>query len=447
VLDVHLYRLTRNSQPDCQLPGSEITTDEGDIEVSSSRLDHPEKKRKLMRGGSLPIQNPPEVTTGGREQRDRTRHNERPSQRNNVASNSTHVVDPESIALFTETPRYSQLEVVVERYGRTDSSQDSQRREQQAEDLFKTRIPAMYGWTDRLEWIHFISQLPERLWIGACLESHRCNKGLSVDARDFLERFGQGKSGSERAASPWGPDVHREALQDAAQQFMVRQCTWLLRDATQKRRLPEYPVEGLNGKEIRINQQGRLAFRVVQPHGQRHTINMKLGHLSPLVPLGPDDRRTIHFTESGIDIRNPQGDTFLLNRQKGKVVTFPVSEISSYGCGSDLVAIWERITRRGHPKSAGNPGMSSWENREASVLADHPPRVGPTNTLAAEKKGHSIPLKVPKAGVPKEPPKADDALWLLNEYLNQYFPDGGYFWTGDKASFPKSTDDKNRFLE
>jgi hypothetical protein len=55
-------------------------------------------------------------------------------------------------------------------------------------------------------------------------------------------------------------------------------------------------------------------------------------------------------------------------------------------------------------------------------------------------------MKRPKTGIPNEPPQQDDALWLLNEYLNLYFPNGGDFWTGDKASFPKSTDDKTPFL-
>jgi hypothetical protein len=200
VLDVHISRLAKICQLDRRLPGSGITidkgmVDEGDIEVmlpapprglpaSTQQLgdtssvdgratqtpfpdfEHPLKKRKLISGESLPIPEKLQVAARGGA----------PGRWSNVSSNSTHAADSESKVRGTERPRHSRFELVVERYGRTVGPQESERRQQQGLDLLKTLIPAMYGWTDKVEWLYFISELPEGLWIAACLESHPSNE-------------------------------------------------------------------------------------------------------------------------------------------------------------------------------------------------------------------------------------------------------------------------------
>ncbi|RYP40251.1 hypothetical protein DL768_010662 [Monosporascus sp. mg162] len=158
------------------------------------------------------------------------------------------------------------------------------------------------------------------------------------------------------------------------------------------------------------NQHGLVTIKYRQQGASTVTIQIKLG--SSVVPRSYLDGRTVHLTQNGVDIRNKQG-VVLHTRGKAKQATIPVADLPAYGHGSELVNLWVAITGLEAPSLV-------------SISVNQSVDVG---------RGWPIPSKMPK---PEDltKPGEEDALWLLNEYLNQELPEGGDFWTGEKENFP-----------
>ena len=173
----------------------------------------------------------------------------------------------------------------------------------------------------------------------------------------------------------------------------------------------EQTIDKLNGSQVNISQKGLVTIKIKDTKGAIDTVRLKLG--DSLAPLNFLDTKTIHFTPYGVDIRGPQGETLCM-RSKERVATIPIRDLPGYQDGHQLVSVWESITGHRAPKLPSS----------LSSLPD------------ATSTGRKIPTKVPE-DVETLKPNAVDALWLLNEYLNHVLPNGGRFWNGDKATYPR----------
>ncbi|RYP42686.1 hypothetical protein DL767_000055 [Monosporascus sp. MG133] len=181
--------------------------------------------------------------------------------------------------------------------------------------------------------------------------------------------------------------IWQNAIQRISEELMTSQMRWL--EATHQRGqklLGDVPrVEELDGHRVNVNQHGLVTIKYRKQGASTVTIQIKLG--SSVVPRSYLDGRTVHFTPNSVDIRNQQGVT-LHTRGKAKQATIPVADLPAMVMAGNL-----------------------------SISGSRSPAWGlPVSSL-------SLLIK-------------EDALWLLNEYLNQELPEGGDFWTGEKENFP-----------
>ena len=183
--------------------------------------------------------------------------------------------------------------------------------------------------------------------------------------------------------------------------------------------LPRIPVAQLDGSHIHINKSGKLMLRVycgiggdddidVGGHGSVN-VNVSLG--SRFIPQADEIRRTIHFTEAGIDIRDSTGNTIINRNATTNVATFPRDRLEEYADGALLIRLWECITG-------------------GAIISSGPQRQLPSTAQRVSK-----------------PPQQGDPLWSLNEFLNEVFSQGGEWWTGSPELYPDSTDDNERFSQ
>ncbi|OAA61274.1 hypothetical protein SPI_05298 [Niveomyces insectorum RCEF 264] len=208
-------------------------------------------------------------------------------------------------------------------------------------------------------------------------------------------------------------------LHAAIEELMAKQTEWLQRQSLKgpSHKLPLIPMAQLDGSKVNINQKGDMRLRVWSADGHEHLIATYIGHLA--APVHPDDFRTIHFTPHGVDLRNPQGISLCprtndLRDDIAVAPTFPISRLKRLEGGKELSLIWKQI-------------------RGIEPLQSDAP------------KGNPIPKRAPENLESIRPLALNDALWLLDQYLDEYFPDGGEIWLGEKRYFPKGTDDVDRF--
>lgn len=94
------------------------------------------------------------------------------------------------------------------------------------------------------------------------------------------------------------------------------------------------PVEqkDLNGSNIRISPHGEVQIRYYPSESPAKVEKLTWKSGPSLIPDGPGDTRTIHFTTEGIDIRNTAGETIYLQtrRPSNSKATFPRSTFRTY---------------------------------------------------------------------------------------------------------------------
>lgn len=118
---------------------------------------------------------------------------------------------------------------------------------------------------------------------------------------------------------------------------------------TRKRGPNIIPVEqkDLDGSKIRVSDHGEIQIRYYRSEGSLEVEKLTWKSGPSLIPAGPEDTRTIHFTTEGIDIRNAAGETIYLRtrRPSNSKATFPKSVFTTYTIGGRLLKLWEEVTR------------------------------------------------------------------------------------------------------
>jgi len=210
----------------------------------------------------------------------------------------------------------------------------------------------------------------------------------------------------EEYESSFEPSVSDPAILEAAKSSVV-----VTKGQRAKRtEIPRIPVELLDGSRVHINKSGTLMLRVYCGTGGDRIVNVNVRLGSRFVPQD-ETRRTIHFTQAGIDIRDSKGNTIINSNATTDVASIPRDRLDEYADGTSLIRLWESITG---------------------------------STITSSRLQQQLPRTTQKLG---KAPQQGDALWTLNEFLNEHFPRGGEYWTGSRELYPDSTEDNKRFLE
>ncbi|KAH7493033.1 hypothetical protein FOMA001_g556 [Fusarium oxysporum f. sp. matthiolae] len=322
------------------------------------------------------------------------------------------------------------FKLALERCGKTEGPPSSIIRRQQAEQLFEDTVPKLCGWLlDKVAWVEFLQELDEGVWIAASLETARGDRVVQPERDRFIETFG----GKGDAGESSNDETGGIKLQMASQQFMIQQMQWL--GNITRGKVAGSPYLDLNeaeGHQIKVSQRGKVQLRFKSKNDSMVTTNIKLGPI--IAPLEKDDKRTIHFTDLGIDIRTATGLTIKVPINNS-ACTLPLSAMKSHQNGTDFISLWKEVRGEARP-----------EDRVSSLLkssdedADYPPElcVSSTGNMGEP------PRKLLKT---IQEPEKNDALWLLKGYIDLRLPDGGDFWTGNKEDFPQGTDDVTGFIE
>ncbi|KAF4945108.1 hypothetical protein FGADI_12196 [Fusarium gaditjirri] len=161
--------------------------------------------------------------------------------------------------------------------------------------------------------------------------------------------------------------------------------------------------------------------------------DIKLGPI--IAPLEKDDKRTIHFTDLGIDIRTATGLTIKVPINNS-ACTLPLSAMKSHQNGTDFISHWKAVRGEAQPED----GVSSL-SKSFDEDTDYPLELCVSSIGNMGAKPPCKPLKT------IQEPEKNDALWLLKGYIDLRLPEGGDFWTGNKESFPQGTDDVVGFID
>ncbi|KAK2137478.1 hypothetical protein NOF04DRAFT_1404938 [Fusarium oxysporum II5] len=322
------------------------------------------------------------------------------------------------------------FKLALERCGKTEGPPSSTIRRQQAEQLFGDTVPKLCGWLlDKVAWVEFLQELDEGVWIAASLETARGDRVVQPERDRFIETFrGKGDAGESSNDETGGIKLQR-----ASQQFMIQQMQWLGNITRGKVAGSLYlDLNEAEGHQIKVSQRGKVQLRFKSKNDSMVTTNIKLGPI--IAPLEKDDKRTIHFTDLGIDIRTATGLTIKVPINNS-ACTLPLSAMKSHQNGTDFISLWKAVRGEARP-----------EDRVSSLLkssdedADYPPElcVSSTGNMGEP------PRKLLKT---IQEPEKNDTLWLLKGYIDLRLPDGGDFWTGNKEDFPQGTDDVTGFIE
>ncbi|KAK5198636.1 hypothetical protein LTR92_001107 [Exophiala xenobiotica] len=139
------------------------------------------------------------------------------------------------------------------------------------------------------------------------------------------------------------------------------------------------------------------------------------------MPMFPEDTRYIFFTNHGIDIRDSRG--FSLGSSLDKPVTLPLgnllSSLQMHELQDAVVALWESETGR----SVDEALFAALPSAPAGKIKVLPKAFFEGESHALENRGRiQSNVKAMQQHLPAQP---CDALWLLDKFLEQEYPQGG----------------------
>ena len=142
------------------------------------------------------------------------------------------------------------------------------------------------------------------------------------------------------------------------------------------------------------------------------------------------DRRTIHFHTYGIDIRD-ESYSKCLPWASDAPATIPKERFLTSCYREDIILLWKRVTHIEYDLERPVLRIKDAPSQSYGAAgAPIPPVYTPTQRF------------VPYVDQPRE----NDGMWLLKEYLDNFYPKSGDFCTGTKEDFPKGNADIERLL-
>lgn len=178
-------------------------------------------------------------------------------------------------------------------------------------------------------------------------------------------------------------------------------------------------TKNFEGMNIGVNETGGINFAWLKDDGTSKTIQLTAKYA---IPKREEEIRYIHFTEAGIDITDAQGKPFRQSRQSNAaplLATFPKSSLAGRINGENLFDLWKAVrTHLGQvfddPTAAPTITHYSFQKKDGLKYVAHAAR-GETPTQ-------------------NRPPRPEDALWVMDTFINQRFPHGETFRTISKRS-------------
>jgi hypothetical protein len=146
------------------------------------------------------------------------------------------------------------------------------------------------------------------------------------------------------------------------------------------------------------------------------------------------DKRAIDVKANYMDVLDENGDT--------------LHTVSRVLCKSkDMYVLWDFMLGLDHAAVSSGIVGAQYPDRHTTESSTEADDVSSGTDVSQVKQLGKPPLRQNQLGsrTQNSPPEKIDALWLLNQFVNERFPFGGLFWTGDSTLFPKSTADLQAF--
>ncbi|KAF2194207.1 hypothetical protein K469DRAFT_744879 [Zopfia rhizophila CBS 207.26] len=307
----------------------------------------------------------------------------------------------------------------------------SRERQRQIKSLYSQKVPGLVTYldiADQEKWSGFLETQPKDCSLVACVEALEPLARMPLAKVELLQRYGCNAMGNF--------DSRRTALSAICADFLSCQIEWT---KWMKRRGPDKPLLDVEDRQLRkfpvhVSLSGTLTIggEVV---GIPKAVRIKSKAIATKTWL---DKRTAEFDLERITIRDGNGN--------------PLHSVRRFLCESeDLKALWDYIlgtTDVVAPQESVT--IMPANNTQRLVSQDAGPSVGAygigVKTKSNQKPGKP-PLKQHQKGssCQNSPPHENDALWLLNKFVNERFPEGGMFSTGDPTVFVKSSGDYQAF--
>ncbi|KAL2065776.1 hypothetical protein VTL71DRAFT_3446 [Oculimacula yallundae] len=190
------------------------------------------------------------------------------------------------------------------------------------------------------------------------------------------------------------------------------------------------PTEAMQGHNIGINEvKGKFILRWKK--SENHSISLRLNAPMEAVPKSGSESRAVSFTACGLDIVDAAGKAFLPSTLDNKLAkaSIPRKHFLSTEPGSDLVDLWKAVL--------SHDGIQILEEKAEGAIIWGSERC--VDRIARNSKSET-----PRQS---RPPRRSDALYLLDEFLRERFPEGGIFRTQSKEKMRGSTEDLQAFVE
>lgn len=299
----------------------------------------------------------------------------------------------------------------------------SRERQRQIKSLYPQKIPSLItylGSADQAKWTDFLVRQPKDCSLITCVEALEPLTRMPPPKVRLLKLYGC--NDIEDFTS------RRTALFSICADFFGRQTEWT---RWMRRRGPDKTILHVEHGQTRdipvhVSLSGIIILRVTVC-GTQKTARIKHTAIATKTWL---DKRTADFDMGHITIRDGNGN--------------PLHSVRRFLCDSeDLPILWDYILGSNNTIAPSNSSTVKSANETRQLEPHNKGSSASTHGMSAKAKTGKPPLKQNQKGssCQNSPPEECDALWLLNEFINERFPDGGLFWTGDPAVFVKSTAD------
>lgn len=305
----------------------------------------------------------------------------------------------------------------------------SRERQRQIKSLYRPRIESLTTYLDpanQTGWTDFLMHQPEGCPLVACVEALEERQSMPLSKANLLRLY-ECKNLDQFSS-------RRTALSSICADFSARQLEWI---KMQQRRGPEKFSSAIEHQQVRgicvyVSLSGTLTI-CGEVHGIQKQARIKHKAIAVKTWL---DKRTIDVKAKRIDILDGHGDK--------------LHTVSRNSCKSnDLCALWDFMLGLDHATVSSGIVVAQQAGSHDKESSREPDDINFERNLGQVKKSGKPPLRQNQLGsrTQNSPPQKIDALWLLNQFVNERFPAGGLFWTGTPTLFPESTADLQGFRE
>jgi hypothetical protein len=132
---------------------------------------------------------------------------------------------------------------------------------------------------------------------------------------------------------------------------------------------------------------------------------------------------TLWFEDRGISLCRPDGSVYPASKTNDTPVTWPITHLETLNDAANIRKCWEAQMEKQWPVSVPDPISSS--------VTSHPPGFYLPQGDGFVKQGTK------KHGNYHNPPRPGDGSWLMCQFLDECYPEGGSLFFGDAEKWPE----------